>query len=340
MIYEEGSADAPYTVFQDWGDKLGCYSFSSLDECEKDGQNEWYIYRLEMERPAHYMLGNLIKSAKSINLPTGKDPGYYASTDKFEEQIKASQDVFNAHDYKTCPDMIDKLSAEIEATLSLKINPIVEGIYIIESAYEGFEKSKGQKMAIRCVSNDDSALDGDYRFKWEASPMNDGASMDSTFCFELISATSSDGETENSYYIKNVATGEYLGTNSTLYSPITSTSDREISYTIIYRGNASFEIMNPAGINNSLFINNHKNGSATKGDIVYGPYAEEYSRWNLRLISANLTSISSPATDGDEVISIHYYTPAGISISAPVKGLNIVKYVYANGVVKSKKIFK
>ena len=43
-------------------------------------------------------------------------------------------------------------------------------------------------------------------------------------------------------------------------------------------------------------------------------------------------------SEGDEVVSVTYYTAAGAASDVPVKGVNIVKTVYANGVVESKKI--
>ena len=41
--------------------------------------------------------------------------------------------------------------------------------------------------------------------------------------------------------------------------------------------------------------------------------------------------------EGDEVVSVQYFTPAGMAIPEPVKGINIVVTVYANGVVEAKK---
>ena len=194
-------------------------------------------------------------------------------------------------------------------------------------------------MAMRCVKNENSDLNGNYTFKWEASPMG-YVEMDSAFCFQLISAEMLDGGEKDTYYIKNVATGEYLGSSETLNAPIASTVERGTAFKIIYRGDASFEIVNAADESKALYISNHNNGDATIGDVVYNTYAEEYSRWNLRLLNSNPTAISAPVAEGDEIVSVHYYTPAGISVKAPVKGMNIVKYVYANGVIKSEKIYK
>ena len=50
------------------------------------------------------------------------------------------------------------------------------------------------------------------------------------------------------------------------------------------------------------------------------------------------TSITNVEVDGDEVVSVTYYNAAGASSAAPFKNtVNIVKTVYANGVVKTQK---
>ena len=237
--------------------------------------------------------------------------------------------VFSQYDEKVDPDAIRFLDPY----------KVAEGTYVIENAFDGFVKNGNPKMAMRCAENDNTDLDGNYTFKWEASPMGI-LEMDSSFCFQLISAEMLDGGAKDTYYIKNVATGEYLGSSETPNTPIASTVERGTAFKIIYRGDASFEIVNAADENKALYISNHNNGDATIGDVVYNTYAEEYSRWNLRLLNSNPTAISAPVTEGDEIVSVHYYTSAGISVDAPVKGMNIVKYVYANGAVKSEKIFK
>ena len=44
--------------------------------------------------------------------------------------------------------------------------------------------------------------------------------------------------------------------------------------------------------------------------------------------------------EGAEVVSTSYYTADGVAVSAPVKGVNIVKYVYSNGATKTVKFVK
>ena len=87
-------------------------------------------------------------------------------------------------------------------------------------------------------------------------------------------------------------------------------------------------------------------GYGTGGEAHYGHVAQWYflantAQWKLIPV-ANTTSIDDLVVDepmGDEVVSASYYTPAGIATGKPVKGVNIVKIVYANGVIETKKIF-
>lgn len=351
MIYQDKKdADSPYGVFQDWGESLGCMEVASFDECENDGQSEWYIYRVTMENPEHYALTRLINCVNDMNMAPSNDPGRYNGTESLMQQIAEAQKVADTYDYDACAAATEKLSAAIEATAALKPNPVIEGVYVIESAYHKFEVLQSTKMAMRSAKNNDNSLGGNFRYKWEVSPMGQ-ETMDSTYCFEFISAASSDAvedwvslgtitaeEAKSTFYIRNVATKEFIGTSSSILVPITSGTS-PVPYVIRSHSNGEFDFWNPADPNNVLFANNTYDGKQTKGDITYSYYTEPYSCWNLRLLRAGLTSISAPVVEGEEVVSTSYYTADGIASSAPVKGLNIVKYTYSNGVVKSRKIF-
>jgi hypothetical protein len=62
----------------------------------------------------------------------------------------------------------------------------------------------------------------------------------------------------------------------------------------------------------------------------------------LRLIKATSigTGIVAPVVDGEEVVSTTYYSTSGIASETPFEGVNIVKFVYSNGVVKTAKFVK
>ena len=68
-------------------------------------------------------------------------------------------------------------------------------------------------------------------------------------------------------------------------------------------------------------------------------YSGDQSKWKLIYVDPN-TAIGDDVVDDveGEVVSVTYYTTDGKVSAAPVKGVNIVKSVYANGAVKTKKM--
>jgi hypothetical protein len=88
--------------------------------------------------------------------------------------------------------------------------------------------------------------------------------------------------------------------------------------------------------------------SETGGAAHYGHVAQWYflsntAQWQLIPVAKNTTPTSIDEIvvkePKGEVVSVSYFTPAGIAIDRPVKGVNIVTKVYSNGVIESKKIF-
>ena len=45
----------PYIIFQDWDDNIGTFSVTGLENNDKDGEGEWYIYKMTMDTP-YYLL--------------------------------------------------------------------------------------------------------------------------------------------------------------------------------------------------------------------------------------------------------------------------------------------
>ena len=75
---------------------------------------------------------------------------------------------------------------------------------------------------------------------------------------------------------------------------------------------------------------------------TWSPGGNETAKFHFRRVAGSNTGIDTPIINGeqgDEVVSTSYYTAGGAAVSAPVKGINIVKKVYANGVVETEKIF-
>ena len=349
-IYEHvDDSSFPYLVYEDWSGELGINPLASLEECEFDGQCDWYIYRVDVDGAELLALDAVISSAKELGIAVSNDPGCFAGMSAFTETLAAAEAVAAAADSEAAPLLTERLDAAVESARLAEPNPVVEGIYVIENAMERFGIIAGSKMAISCAKDE---LNPDiYIYRWEESPMG-AAAIDSSFCFELISAagsaivdewltfgTISAEDAKNAFYIRNVGTGLYIADTETMDVPLGTSAAPEQTFIVKYSGKASFRIFNPSAVYKSLYAYNHQDGSGTIGYVVYDVTENDAARWNLRLLSANATAIDSPQADGDEVVSVTYYSPAGVASDAPLKGFNIVKRLYRNGVVKSEKIY-
>ena len=152
----------------------------------------------------------------------------------------------------------------------------------------------------------------------EAAEAPDPATM-VTIQFNYLSET---GETTLSTIY--VAPGEKPGFRRMVGADAWRTGDNIYSY---------FEVRTGGG------------GYGTGGEAHYGHVAQWYflantAQWKLIPVSKT-TSINDIIIDEPcgEVVSETYYTTAGVAIPVPAKGVNIVRKVYANGVVEAKKIF-
>ena len=81
----------PYIIFQDWGDNIGTISVKDLKDNDKDGQGEWYIYKMTMDTPYYFWLKNLVAAAEAMGLVKSNDPGYYKELGTFPEALAAAQ---------------------------------------------------------------------------------------------------------------------------------------------------------------------------------------------------------------------------------------------------------
>ena len=145
------------------------------------------------------------------------------------------------------------------------------------------------------------------------------------------------------YWLANNAIIPDLGTD------VGFTAEPEWPYIVKSNGTPYwFCLWSPIGPKNCFHMEGHSNGGGEAGDVLHWNNmvcavgnATEPSRWTLRTIEdPNTVSIDNLVTEEaeGEVISESYYTVGGAAVPAPVKGINIVKKVYANGVVKSEKI--
>ena len=355
--YEENNVrdgqSMPYIIFQDWGDNAGTFSVPSLEDNDKDGEGEWYIYKMTMETPYYYWLHNLVSAAEAMGLVKSDDPGYYKDLGTFPEALAAAQAAVEAKDDAACQAVLAQLNAAIAGVEAVTPNPVVEGTYILEAAQETFFEYFGNHKAIYVYPNDESsdAVTSAYKPYW-GDIDNDYSKASDVYHFVLESAKQSstvqqwladsvitEAQADAAFYIKNKYYNVYIGSQGGTSTQLGTTDAPEAVYVFRVQAPTKYDIWNPEGGSFSLHMLNHGNGTGSGSALVYWTGSAEASQWRLRAVSEN-TSISDIVVEGDEVVSVTYYTVSGVSSNAPIKGaVNIIKTVYANGAVETKKEF-
>ena len=203
--------------------------------------------------------------------------------------------------------------------------------------------------------SDVKAIDNMFKFQLVPAVITEDAPEGSIYSEELVAWYEDSVVTEeqlaNAFFIKSLKTGQYAGVSELVDAntgiPRTSnnigfTDEPLYPYIIREQGAYKFDIWCPVGPNNCFHQENHGNGGGQPSHIVHwnGGSGVQASLWQLRALDTG-TSIDDIVTDDAEgdVVSVAYYTVDGVAVAAPVKGVNIVKTTYANGVVKTVKEF-
>ena len=352
----------PYIVVQDWGDNTGFFSIPNLAMNDMDGEGEWYIYKMTMDNPYLFWLKNAYATAEAMALKVGPDPGFYseATAGEYAKALVQAQAALESEDEVAAKAALLALEASVGLAASAELNPMVPGKYVIESSYAEYFNRQGVTKAICDYYNyieEDAGATSEYSVWWTDGP-TDLANPAEYYQFEFISATNSDQvqiwledsvitaeEAANAYYIRSVEIDQYIGTaiDNSISADIGFTATPEYAYIVRPQGAYKFNLWCPVGVHNCLHMQDHGGGSGTQGDIVHWSGGSvDASCWTLRSIDArNTTSINNLVVDepAGEIVSVSYYTVDGAAVPAPVKGINIVKTLYANGVVKITKLF-
>ena len=354
----------PYIVVQDWGGNTGFFSIPDLTYNDFDGEGEWYIYKITMDNPYIYWLKNVYATASANALQVGVDPGYYseASAGEFAKALAKAQAAIEANDNAVAKEALIALDAAAGVAAAAEVNPMVPGNYVIESAYAAYFAQQGVTKAICSYYNDfeDGGADSEYSLWWTDGP-TDLEKPAIHYQFQFESAANSEQvliwledsvitaeQAQMAYFIKSNEIGQYVGLASSVDADGVPNRSKDIGFTTepVYpyivrpQGAYKFNIWCPVGPNNCLHMESHGSGGGKVGDIVHwNGGSVDASCWTLRSIDAR-TSIGNLTVEPEgDVVSTSYYTVAGAAVPAPVKGINIVKKVYANGAVESSKIY-
>ncbi|MBE6268662.1 MAG: hypothetical protein E7092_06685, partial [Bacteroidales bacterium] len=294
--------NVPYVIFQDWTNYLGYGTVSDLSMNNNDGKGEWYIYKMTMDNPYQYWLNNIVAAAESMGYVESNNPGYYKNLGTFPEALAAAQAAVDAKDEAKCKKAIVALNTAIANTETMTPNPVVEGVYIFESAYEEFFNKQGVRKAMCVYPNDGSSsyVESSEKLYWGDLPEGEYYKADDVYKFELISAKESDKvqqwladsiitpkQAENAYYIKNVAYNVYIGAQDRQSKSMGTTTEPEAVYIIRQQAPAKFDIWNPENYSgySSLHAESHGLGSGVGGDICYWDASSGQSQWHLRRIN-------------------------------------------------------
>lgn len=364
-LYGEGDI---YYMVQAWSsDKIGMYSIATLDDDDKDGESDWSIYKVSVDDYNKLDLSGVIATVESYGFDEswiGEAVGMYKSTtlEPVLNPLAKAKAAYDSGDDAACKSSADELRAIVGDLAAIKDNyiPVISGQdYVIRSANKEFKPYHGDDCKLSMFigpSNGSGARDSENMLWWtyEYSEGMDSAEFHFTF---VEDTTSFEGQEEwGKFTIKNVAHNEYIvpeisyGLNITTdeYSssdaaPLIYLRPRVVGQYALVGVDAWHQETWPTY---SYFETRTGGGPyGTSGKAHYGrvatwAYSANTAQWSIIPVST-LTSINNLVIDEPEgdVVSVSYYTPAGMASNVPVKGVNIVKMVYANGVVESKKIF-
>ena len=350
------NTNVPYLIFQDWGNNVATFSVPSLDGNDKDGEGEWYIYKVTMDNPYIYWLKNAMATINAMGLKPGVDPGFYpeAVPGSFASAMAAAQAAIDAYDNTSALSALMNIESALDGLDLENANPIVPGFYVIETANANFLANQGISKAICTYFNDFESGSplcvSEYSLWWADMP-EDIENAPVSYKFQFIPASESDrvqgwltagkisaAEAANAYYIKSCEVGQYAcAHDGQMYSQdVGLRVEQDQPYIVRSRGGGIFDLWNPAGGNSgysSMHLEGNSGGKGSNGDIVYWSGNDAASQWYLRKTIME-QSVSIEVLNGTGTLSadkVEYGSPVTVQI-APANGDYKLKSFTMNGV--------
>ena len=310
-----------------------------------NGEGEWNIYEVTMNDADFVYLSALVGEVDKLNLKSGNNPGCIdakpadmTALDNAKAAAQVAVDTENKGNAKTLATNL--LNAVEKLKNSQRIGFVPSAVYQIQN---GLNKYEENTWATRSLYADFETS----TLKWTVTPDNFGSDKNN-FLFRAITI---DEEINTVFRLGLEA--DKLGKTfiikvfeNDLYASAwdEATNDflvgaQPAAYFITDLGECDFEVRTVAD-NKYWHTEGHNNGNGYEGRLVNwncGNNLNTASSWTFIKMDKVETSIEDLVIEGDEVVSVSYFTPAGMALPAPVKGINIVVTVYANGVVEAKK---
>ena len=302
-----------------------------------NGEGEWNIYEATMNDQYYAYLQGLVEAAKGANLIVGANPGSIAAdeatTTRFNNAKAAAEVAVNAEDKANAEAVATEYAAAIEAFANSEVvgfDPAA--VYRIESALENFLKNTWYTRSIYTKGN---------TLEWTVTPEN-FENENHEFLFRISNDADeleaeevevAEDAADKTYIIQSIRVGKYIGQEF-------ACANRPAPYVIEQLATCVYNIKTADG--QVWHANNHQSGNGYGSNLVYyGGGVNSASAWTFIYMGEAADyplSVEEVVVKGDEVVSVSYYTAAGMAISEPVKGINIVVTTYANGVVEAKKV--
>ena len=313
---------------------------------KSNGEGEWNIYEVSMNDPYYLWANGIPALLESLGLIVGKDPGCVngdiAALEAAIEDVEAVIENEEKENAQAAVEAFDESIALAQEVERIEVEDCYW--YAIESAYPEYYKQQSKVKAIYATETGLAWMDAPAAYDRENAQF--------VFQFQKYDAEANElgleipeGEEDNVFFIYNDAIGEqtgygYAGTGGGT-TQVAMADDFGAALYVVKPLQANIYTIYAVG-SDPLHTAGHGNGAGGQGNIVnWTGGVGSCSSWTLRFIDDNdesTTSIGDLVVEGDEVVSVAYFTPAGSAIPAPVSGVNIVVTVYSNGVIETKKV--
>ena len=356
-------------VMQAWAGNIGMFTITDWDSDDKDGESDWYIYKASVENYDKLNLEGAIASIESYGIEyenAGEAVGMLkaAAIEPIAKAYAKAVAVLESGDAAAMQSATTELQAVIQTVPSVETVELISGNdYIIRSSNKEFKQFHGEdcKLSMFVGPADGSGADASaanmvyFNYEYSINGM-DSSIFHWTFTQDTI--VNEGEEAWAKYTIKNVYYNEYIvpafpnGKNITT-SPFSSNDAAPLIY--MRPGSQKIGDWTLVGVDawhqpsspSYCYFETRTGGGpyTTSGAAHYGrvatwSYSANTTQWQIVPVAV-ATSINDIVVDepAGEVISTSYITPDGVTSNVPVKGVCIIRRVYANGVITTEKEF-
>ena len=305
-----------------------------------NGEGEWTIYKVTMDDPYFLWANGIPATLDALGLVVGNDPGCISGDIAgLEAAVESVEAVIENEDKEGAQTAVEAFVANVSLAQDAERVEVMDGYwYAIESAYTEYYKQQGKIKAIYADASGLCWMDAPAEYSRETAEF--------IFQFQKYDGENdpdglgvSEDDANNVFFIYSATEELYAATGGGT-TQVSLGDDFSAALYVVKPLEANVYTIYAMG-SDPLHTAGHGSGAGSQGTIVnWTGGVGTASSWTLRFIddADSTNSIADLVVEGDEVVSVGYFTPAGAAIPAPVSGVNIVVTVYRNGVIETKKV--